>query len=354
MKLKSIKAKITFVAGAGLLTISAIIVLCSVIVIKGDAEYQYNEAAESSKNHTSALASRYAGNVREKLSLHFAIARTLAETLSGIKDEEIGVELGRDEVNGLLKTVLKRNPRIVGIYTCWELNAFDGMDKGFENVEGHDQTGRFIPYWSRGDGGKISQEPLQYYEDEGKGAFYLQARNEKKECVLNPFFRSVQGKNVLIISLVVPISIDDMFYGVVGIDISPAFFQEMANDVKDLQEGSSVDIISYDGTLVAVTDKPELTGKHMKEIHGDWQDDVKAIKEGRFDIHTYAGHLEVIVPANIGGTNTRWSVIISVPIEKITYKAKNRMLLSMQNIWKIAGVSIFFFLYCNRAFEGCN
>ncbi len=49
------------------------------------------------------------------------------------------------------------------------------------------------------------------------------------------------------------------------------------------------------------------------------------------------------MPANIGNTNTHWSVIIYVPIEKITHKAKNRMLLSMQNIRKIAGVGIIFF-----------
>jgi len=297
---------------------------------------------ESSEKHAAAIARRYAGIVQEKCNLHLAIARTLAQTLSGIKDEEVGVEIGRDEVNGLFETVLKRNPEIVGIFTCWEPDAFDGMDRGFEKMEGHDRTGRFIPYWGRSNEGKISMEPLQGYDKEEYGSFYLQSGNKNKECVIDPFIRSVQGKDALVVTFAVPITINDNFYGVVGIDIRPSSFQELTNDVKNYYGGAHTAIASNNGTLLTVTDKLASAGKHIKTIHEDWRDDIQLIKKGEFALHTEEDTLEVFAPVNIGNTDSHWSVIVSVPMEKIIEKAKNRLSLSIRKIWKIIGISILF------------
>ncbi len=47
-------------------------------------------------------------------------ARTLAQPLSGMKDDGPALELDRDAVNGLLKIVAVQNPQFVWVYTAWE------------------------------------------------------------------------------------------------------------------------------------------------------------------------------------------------------------------------------------------
>ena len=54
----------------------------------------------------------------------------------------------------------------------FEPDAFDGNDKNFINAEGHDQTGRFIPYWTRGSDGAGVVEALASYEVPGDGDYY--------------------------------------------------------------------------------------------------------------------------------------------------------------------------------------
>ncbi|MCP4405258.1 MAG: hypothetical protein GY801_49155 [bacterium] len=106
-----------------------------------------------------AISKQHANYVRAEFESALNTARTLAQPLSGIKGDEPALELDRDVVNGLLKIVAVQNPQFVGVYTAWESNAFDRMDRGFRNDKGHDGTGRFIPYWSRNAGGKIAGPP---------------------------------------------------------------------------------------------------------------------------------------------------------------------------------------------------
>ena len=149
---------------------------------------------------------------------------------------------------------MERNPDLVGIYTAWEPNVFDGMDKGYAGDEGHDQTGRFIPYWARDKDGKIAVEPLIGYDKEGDGDYYLLPKKTKKECIINPYVYPVQGKDTLITSLVVPIVVNDVFYGIAGVDLRLDGFQEIVDDVEDFYNGKvRIAIVSNGGVLVAVT-----------------------------------------------------------------------------------------------------
>jgi len=56
------------------------------------------------------------------------------------------MKLGRDSLNDILKNVIERTPYIVDMGTGWEPNALDNLDDLYKGTEGHDQTGRFIPY----------------------------------------------------------------------------------------------------------------------------------------------------------------------------------------------------------------
>ena len=187
MQFKSVQQKITVWAGLCLLVTAAIIVGEAVLTMRNMADTSRKEAIESARIRGGEIAGKIAGNIKAELEVPLDAARTLSQALSGIKDEENTVELDREEVNSILKIVLDRNKSFIGTYTAWEPNAFDGMDSGYQNDEGHDATGRFIPYWNRNEAGDIVVEALVDYEKEGDGDYYqIPKKNQNRKHHRSP------------------------------------------------------------------------------------------------------------------------------------------------------------------------
>lgn len=314
MKLRSLQIKITFWAGICLLITAAIIIAFSAITMKNRAEKRYRSAISDAQNYAWAIAKQQAYHIKTKWDTAFETARTLAQILSGLKDEKVALELSRQEVNGILKSILIQHPDFAAVYTCWEPDAFDGMDRGYKNDEGHDETGRFVPYWSRGEEGDITLEPLLDYDKQEK---------IKQECIFDPYIYPVQGKPALITPLIVPIIVGEEFFGIVGIDMRLDFLQKAADEVRSVYEGAAqLQIISHNGTLAAVTGRPELGGKSLKDYDKEeFETLMDIVRKGEEYSEIKKNRLEIHSPLHIGKTEFPWAVRILIPLEIITEAA---------------------------------
>ncbi|HXU84053.1 MAG TPA: cache domain-containing protein, partial [Polyangia bacterium] len=143
-------------------------------------------------------------------------ARLLADTLAMLK--RLGVT-ERPVFDGILRTTLESHPRYLGVWSVWEPNALDGRDRDFVNREGHDGTGRYIPFWNRGTGA-ITVEPNVFYETPGVGEFYLRPRREGRETVIEPYDYPVAGARRFITTQVAPVFYEGSCVGAAGIDIA--------------------------------------------------------------------------------------------------------------------------------------
>src|SRR5512142_1952061 len=76
-------------------------------------------------------------------------ARALASSFQGLRARGF---TDRIQYAVMLQKVLEDNPDMVGVWTRWEPNAFDGKDKNYRGAPGADAEGRFVPYWTRQDG----------------------------------------------------------------------------------------------------------------------------------------------------------------------------------------------------------
>lgn len=356
MKLKSLQMKITFWAGICLLATAGIILAYSAIVMKQSAEIARKDAIRNAQDYAGAIAKQHAYHIRIEFETALETGRTLARMVSGIKDEKIGLDITREEVSGMLETILLQNPNFISVYTCWEPNAFDEMDNAYKNEKGHDETGRFIPRWKRVKHGKIALEPLADYEKEGKGDYYLVPEKLKKECIIDPHTYNDMEKPVLVTSLVVPIIADETFYGIAGIDMRLDNLQKIADNVKKLYDGTAqIIIISNNGTIAAATGRPELAGKHAKDsgekgIEKNLQD----IQAGREILEVDSEeNLDVGTPLKPGDTLTPWSVKVIVPMEKITESADKQMdqtisdmriMIAVSLLWTVVAVCILWFI----------
>jgi len=281
------------------------------------ARMQKKSAMENAQN----LAYRYANNVDAELEIAMDAARTLAQSFQTIKF--IDKENRRDYVNTVLKNIIIENPAFFGVSTCWEPNAFDGLDDKYKNTFGHDETGRFIPYFYR-DSSEIKFEPLKDYEKQGIGNWYLLPKESLKETIINPFIYLVENKQTLMTSIVVPIIIDDKFVGVVGIDFLLEDLQKLTDTVS-IYETGYITILSNNGTFVTHPNK-EVVGKIYAEIAPEIEttDSIsKKIKNG--ELYTFTNKSLVtgessemfIVPVKVGNSTDYWSVGVVVPTKTI-------------------------------------
>ncbi len=324
MKPKTIQSKILVYTGVCLAIALVVSVGYAAISLRG------NEA-EAARDRAGGLAGEQANMIENELDVAMNISRTLAQTFAAIRDPENPLDIGRDDVNAIMRRVLQDNPSVLGVYTCWEPDAFDGKDAEYQGKPGHDKTGRFIPYVCRDASGKIVEEPLFDYDKSGTGDYYQLPKTTAKECLLDPYIYPVAGKDTLITSLVVPILVDGKFVGIAGVDFKLAFLQELADKV-DLYDGSAeLAIISYGGTLAGVTGHAKLVGEHGDRFFGDLSGDLPTIQKGDGLYRQNAELLEVFTPLKVGATTTPWSVSVRIPADKVMVRATSQM-------WLMVGI----------------
>jgi len=326
MKFKSIQMKICQLVGLCMLVTIAIIIAYAASIMKNNAESARMISVENAKSYAVAIAKQYANNIQRKLEAPLETASALAQILSGMKTEDAFLELGRDEVNGILQTLLANNDDFAGTFTAWEPNAFDSMDNGYKNYQGHDHTGRFIPLWSENKNNEYTITPLSDYDKEGTGDYYLVPQKTKTELILSPHTFKHADQGEFVTSLISPIVIEDQFFGIIGIHFRLDQFQILVDSIKDLFNGAArVFVISNDGKVVAATGSADLRGKSITTIQDKMGGHLGGIQQGQEFFEMTEKHLEVYTPLKIGRTATPWSVRILVPVEQITTRADAQM-----------------------------
>jgi len=332
MKFRSIKTKLITVTGICFFLIVSTLITYSSLTIR-------NQAVAEAKGRSMETARNFGSQVEARIEAAMYTARTLAHTLSAVKDPNSPLDIGRDQVNSILATVLRENASFLGTYTLWEPNAFDQMDSAYANLPGHDQTGRFIPYWTRGPKGLVLA-PLMKYDTEGTGDYYQIPKDTKREAIIEPYIYPVQGEDIYITSLVVPIIRNGVFYGIAGVDLRLDTIQSIVDAVNIVEDHTRLYIFSQHGKIVAASSGAALRGKNVASVHKDWQEDLDYITNGRSVIEEDEGRFSAFTPINIGKTGTPWSVNLNVPQASITAGATRQMWFSILMGIAICGFSL--------------
>ncbi|MBM9613466.1 methyl-accepting chemotaxis protein [Desulfobulbus rhabdoformis] len=331
MQLTSVRTKIAGLAGACLIVSSAVLVGYSLYTARSSQKHVNERVSKlletRSLDGLKSLASDYAGKIRAEFDVAMDSARTMADVFSLAKQRDnSGLEVGRDQVNAILLKVLHDNPNFNGTYSCWEPDAIDGRDSDFRTGrDGNNKfTGRFTPYWNRDDKGNIAVQPLVEYDTRDrhpngvlKGGWYINPKENHNESVLGPLPYIVQGKQVWLATLSVPIMVDNKFYGVAGSDYNLDFVQELAQNVdKELFEGQGeIIIVSNMGLIVAHSEKADLVGGPLKNVIPEGADQmIREIQAGNnvANLNEKNGQFEVFAPIELGRTGKPWSVLIRI------------------------------------------
>ncbi|OQX25197.1 MAG: hypothetical protein BWK80_16935 [Desulfobacteraceae bacterium IS3] len=337
MKFRSLRVKIIFWIGICLFITAGTVIAYSVFTMKQRAESDRDRLIQEARKDACLIAKEHAGNIKAKLETALDAARILSQLLSGIKKDPSGICPDRDEIVRILKIILSENPDFAGVYTCWEPDAFDGKDESFKNSQGHDESGRFVPYWGRDKNGAAVLSPLPNYEKE---EYYLIPGKTKTESLIDP--RMGRGDKGLVISAAVPIMVGETFYGIAGIDLKTDILQGMLDGFSGLYNNSEqIFLISNNGTVAAAGRKPDMAGKSLKTIDEEnFEQKLRHIQSGKETVLVTENRIECFAPLKAGRTEIPWSLNVILNKEKISAAAEEQMRLDLHEVWKIAGTGL--------------
>ncbi|MDR0335849.1 MAG: response regulator [Planctomycetaceae bacterium] len=239
-----------------LVSVVVITTFCAVTIIVS------NKTFELAKNDAFSLAQETADRYKNEIKAELQGARITSETLAtvfeALKDNNL---TDRKMMNDILKNTLAKKEYITAFCIAYDPNALDGKDKEYADQKPvYDDTGRYAPYWNKA-GDKIDVEPLY---DIDIADWYIVPKTGKHEFITDPYPYQVQGKPVMLASMVFPILHQDQFIGMIASDFVLDKLQEMVSKVNPHgQEGYSW-ILSNAGAVVAHPDKPFL-GKSFVE-----------------------------------------------------------------------------------------
>ena len=270
----------------------------------------------TSDQYATELARNNASQISERLNQALYAGRHLAAELLGLKQRQMA---SREVADQLIRSVLEAHPEFTGIGTVWEANAFDGKDSEYAGKPGHDASGRYIPYWNRGNG-TVQVEALTDYEKEGAGDYYLVPKKTGQEFLMEPYFYKIAGKDVFMTTIAIPVKDQGKVIGAVTVDLPVASFQDSVSKIRPYETGYAT-LSSHLGVIIGTADGT-LVGKKLSEQSGN-QALSEAILQGKdYDDDVYDSQLgttlsRIYVPVKVGNTTTPWSFGISVPEDKI-------------------------------------
>ena len=135
----------------------------------------YQNIKASSIAEMTSAAEVGAAQVERRISAGMQVVYTMRDAVQALSASG---KADRAVADGMLAEIQRNAPGLLGVWTGWEPNAFDGRDADYAGTPNHDATGRYVPYATSTDDGGINFEPLIAYEDPVEG-FLLPHRTRR-------------------------------------------------------------------------------------------------------------------------------------------------------------------------------
>ncbi len=300
------------------------------------------KAAYSDSKTLALEVSRKASLETEKfLSTAFEITRELSRNFEVLKKNKVE----RDVLCQMLTKSLEENLDFLAIWLLWEPNAYDGKDKQYSNKYHYDSSGSFLAtYFRTADGIKIEKnDTIDYHED-----YYTVPKKKRQEVLIDPYEYQYRGYDIIYYetSVVVPLIYNNVFNGVVAVDINLKSLQDKLNSIRIYQTGY-VSLISNSGIIVSHPDSTFCRKNINDFIKGITTSLVEGNEKSYETTSEFTGKkvLRIIYPIKMGNTDSPWYTMVEIPLKEITNRSNQLLLTSF--IILIIGLSLLVYLTIN-------
>jgi methyl-accepting chemotaxis protein len=306
----SLNAKIN--TAATLLVVLSLAVTATVTGVKSSRE------AEASTMHLARVEAEGAA-----AALQARIGRNLAAIIEmgAVQRATRGASqaLSREQTGAITKATLLGSEDLVGAAVTWEPDALDAKDAEYAGKGPEfDASGRYMPYYTRAAGGGVNVEPIVFDPKPGANDWYDIPKRTGKVFFTEPYAYPVQGKDVLMASLVAPIVIDGQFRGTASADFMLTRLGDILAGMKTI-EGGRLSLVSGGG-LYASNPDAALLGKQASDIPAAGLDALRAGKP--YEYTDQQGMVHLLQPLLLHPDIAPWAVKMSFPQAVATAAAR--------------------------------
>jgi len=298
-------------------------VLGTIIVVFGITiffvtKYSSEASEKDAKTYIEELASKNAAKIQAEVDESITISKAMAfKYMNALK---VGHPLNEKEVLAFASDILNDNPFIVGFwFKIKEKELFFKAGDPNDSKKWYDKTGQFNPYIAKS-GSKITIAPGSQY---GEHLEWVKGPMESgKTYITKPYMYPVDGVEVLMSTVAVPMYHNGKFIGSIGIDITMDTFSKMANSIKIFESGYTF-IVDHHEFIIGHP-KAQFVGKKLLDIVKNDKDYAQALNKSKsgqhhnFDKYSIATEKDSYYYSNSfklsNGDN--WTFMVSVPVDE--------------------------------------
>jgi methyl-accepting chemotaxis protein len=294
--------RITLLSGLCLLTVVGALI--------GAGVYQNQQSANLLKQQSSQLlgqaaverlqAQAVAQGLRVERFFNAAAlySEGFAEQVVHLREQALKGRLSaaqlRESLVEVTRQALFKRADVLGLYVVLLPGALAGTDADFvaQPALAGNETGRFALYWSQSQPGQLVQDVLSEAQITANHAlpgadpdtdWYRCPQTQRRTCVVEPYTSQVEGRDVLMSSISVPLIVNGQVLGVLGLDVSLETLQKLAANLgQDLYAGAGeVTILSPAGQVAgrggSVSEAAVDVGQALQTVTGNpaWQLQIK-------------------------------------------------------------------------------
>ncbi|MEZ8011917.1 MULTISPECIES: methyl-accepting chemotaxis protein [Vibrio] len=339
MRSLSVQWKITLLAGCCLIITSLSLIGFSIYNATSNQQVIKSQSSESVINKTQQLlASVSQLNAQEtQRYVDEAIYRAemLASSAQFLKNNADENFTPSEELRTALDEMVRRSvlnfDSIQGAYLVFKPDLLDAEDANYVDADyvGSNERGRFAPYWKVADNGEnvlpnvLSESTLS---DNSNSERFFCPLSSGQTCISTPRVVSSGGQELLTSSISVPIIVDDVAIGFLGIDLRlDGLTSVVTQSDQSLFDGAgAVYVVSLDGSVIASDDSSIAVGSVFQSDNTNSDLMTDFIFGGEVTTQWSENGEWLLAFAPVTAANQTWGVLFEIPRESVVADA-NRL-----------------------------
>ncbi len=237
----------------------------------------------------------------------------------------------RTLLNTFERGVAEANPGFTGTTIALEANVL-GDDTPFKgNADsGSNEVGRFTQYWARNAQDKLVASPIAEKDmpaansTTSADAWYNCPRTTRKACLTEPFTYPIDGQDVLMITLALPIMEGNEFLGVVAHDLRVDFLQKLVTEANQEVFGGAgrLTLVTAAGSIAADSQSTQDVNKHAFSLWPDLKPLLSKLEGGEEAAFATVGNtVNGLVAVELAGGVSTWYMVFHEPADVVQAEA---------------------------------
>ncbi|CAH7137789.1 Methyl-accepting chemotaxis protein [Vibrio chagasii] len=336
MRSLSVQWKITLLAGCCLIITSLSLIGFSIYNATSNQQVIKSQSSESVINKTQQLlASVSQLNAQEtQRYVDEAIYRAemLAASAKFLKNNADENFTPSEELRTALDEMVRRSvlnfDSIQGAYLVFKPDLLDSEDANYVDADyvGSNEKGRFAPYWKVADNGEnvlsnvLSESTLN--DNSNSERFYCPL-SSGQTCISTPRVVNSGGTALLTSSISVPILVDDVAIGFLGIDLRlDGLTSVITQSDQSLFNGAGkAYVVSLDGSVIASDDSSIAVGSNFQSDNTNSDLMTDFIFGGEVTTQWSENGEWLLAFAPVVAANQTWGVLFEIPRDSVVADA---------------------------------